>query len=100
VDRPGGIVGIGIPQDKSSSPHILRFDLVGHIDDLAAGIDFQDGPLHRSGIFIQQAEVRDQSHNPGHTLTQSLFPLIDEVVKNRKIRFSVIPVKTGIQSFQ
>jgi hypothetical protein len=59
VDRPGRIVGIGVLQDKSSSPYILRFDLVGYIDDLAAGIDFQDGPLHRSGIFIPQTEVRD-----------------------------------------
>jgi hypothetical protein len=80
MDRPGGKVGVGISQDKSGSQHILRFDLVGHIDDLATGVDFQDGPLHRSGIFIQQTEVRDQSHNPGRILTQARFPLSADIV--------------------
>jgi hypothetical protein len=27
-------------------------------------------------------------------------PTVDEIVKNPQIRFSVIPVETGIQSFQ
>jgi len=40
---------------------------------LTAGIDFQDSPLYRSGVFTHQAEVGNQGNNPGWFFSQALL---------------------------
>src|SRR4030042_6397126 len=75
-------IGIGISQDKSSFPNIVRAYLVCNINKKTLRIDIQNHALHRSHVMVFCAEIGEQSDNG---LTHQAFILLSFVSKGFRI---------------
>lgn len=71
VNRPLREIAIGGVKHQGGAQNILGGDAVGDVDDEGVWAPAEDNALHDTGVFVLEAEIRQQGDDHCHKRTLS-----------------------------